>query len=202
MPGLRRPVLHPSAFREQLHRQPGQPAGGRPHLSAYLSRHANGATEPPEPGNGPSAPIPSRGESEHAHDDVLLPESSAAHPGDPLDPMTRTLLAPGLGPQGVARTAAPTATEQASLASRASLDHVLTRLVRRMAWAGDSHNGTARLELGAGELEGATLVIHAEGGALRVSLDVPPGVDGAAWKERLSRRLGARGLQVASFEVE
>jgi hypothetical protein len=86
--------------------------------------------------------------------------------------------------------------------SRVSLEHVLGRLVRCIAWSGDAQSGSARLELGAGTLEGATLTIHSDGGMVRVSLEVPPGVDAGRWKERIARRLGARGLQVAELEVE
>jgi hypothetical protein len=78
----------------------------------------------------------------------------------------------------------------------------MTRFVRKVAWSGDAHSGTARLELGAGALAGATLTIHSDQGAVRVSLELPPGVDAAAWRERIARRLGARGLQVAALDVQ
>jgi hypothetical protein len=84
---------------------------------------------------------------------------------------------------------------------RAPLDHLMARLVRRIAWSGNGRTGSARLELGAGELAGATLTIHADDGLVRVALELPPGVDRAAWKERISNRLGARGLQVEAVEV-
>jgi hypothetical protein len=73
--------------------------------------------------------------------------------------------------------------------------------VRRIAWSGNARSGSARLELGAGELEGATLTIHADDGIVRVAIELPPGVDGAAWKERISGRLGALGLQVETIDV-
>ncbi len=129
----------------------------------------------------------------------------AASPGeavDPLDPMTRALFAPGLRSSAVAITPAPAPDEGVSRSSRVSLEHVLSRLVRRIAWSGDAHTGSARLELGAGALEGATLTIHSDDGKVRVSLELPPGVDQAEWKERIARRLGARGLQVTALEVE
>ncbi len=88
-----------------------------------------------------------------------------------------------------------------ALASRVSLEHVMSRFVRKVAWSGDANRGTARLELGAGALAGATLTIHSEQGAVSVSLELPPGVDANAWRERIARRLGARGLQVAELEV-
>jgi hypothetical protein len=123
---------------------------------------------------------------------------------DVVDPMTRALSLPGL------RMMTPTAASLASPASREaplvaasqlSLEHVMTRLVRRIAWSGDAQSGTARLELGAGELEGATLLIRSDRGALDVSLELPPGADRAEWKERIAKRLDARGLQISSLEV-
>jgi hypothetical protein len=81
------------------------------------------------------------------------------------------------------------------------MEQLMSKLVRRIAWSGDAKSGAARIELGAGELEGATLTIRAESGALRVALDLPPGVDREAWKERISGRLHARGLYVEEFDV-
>jgi hypothetical protein len=122
---------------------------------------------------------------------------------DPLDPMTRALFAPGLRSSAVTPAPPPAPPDDSvSRSSRVSLEHVLTRLVRRIAWSGDAHTGSARLELGAGALEGATLTIHSDQGKVSVSLEVPPGVDREQWKERIARRLGARGLQVAALEVE
>jgi hypothetical protein len=77
----------------------------------------------------------------------------------------------------------------------------MARLVRRVAWSGNGRQGVARLELGAGELDGATLTIHADDGVVRVALDLPPGMDRGVWKERISQRLGMRGLQVAAVDV-
>jgi len=96
----------------------------------------------------------------------------------------------------------PRGSDAIDVASRVSLEQVMSRFVRRIAWSGDAHTGTARLELGAGELTGATLTIHAEGGAVRVSLELPPGVDRAEWRDRIAKRLGARGVQIASLDVE
>jgi hypothetical protein len=92
--------------------------------------------------------------------------------------------------------------DAASLVARVSLEHVMSRFVRRVAWSGDANTGTARLELGAGALSGATLTIHSDQGVVRVSLELPPGVDGTEWRERIARRLGARGLQLAALDVE
>jgi hypothetical protein len=83
-----------------------------------------------------------------------------------------------------------------------SLEHLMSKLVRRIAWSGDAHRGSARLEVGAGPLEGATLIIHADDGVLRVVLDLPPGVDRNEWRDRIAERLGARGFQLGALEVE
>jgi hypothetical protein len=91
--------------------------------------------------------------------------------------------------------------DTASASARVSLEQLLPKLVRRVAWSGDARAGTVRLELGAGALEGATLTIHAESGALRINLELPEGVDAAEWRRRIGGRLGARGLQVAELEV-
>jgi hypothetical protein len=122
---------------------------------------------------------------------------------DPLDPLTRALFASGLrSTAGTKSPAAPPPDDGVSRSSRVSLEHVLTRLVRRVAWSGDAQTGSARLELGAGALEGATLTIHSDQGQVRVSLELPSGVDPGPWRDRIARRLGARGLQVAALEVE
>jgi len=127
---------------------------------------------------------------------------------DPLDPMARALFSDGSHRLAFERSATFAATnvpaqpDPASLAARVSLEQVMSRFVRRVAWSGDATTGTARLELGAGVLTGATLTIHSEQGVVRVALELPPGVDGAEWRERIARRLGARGLQIAALDVE
>ena len=116
-----------------------------------------------------------------------------------LDPMMQVLgaLAPRAAPPNATARAEPTVHPDA----RTPIDQLMARLVRRVAWSGNGRNGVARLELGAGELEGATLVIQADDGVVRVALDLPPGVDRAAWKARISERLAVRGLQVEAVEV-
>ena len=77
-----------------------------------------------------------------------------------------------------------------------SLEDLLPALVRRIAWSGDARRGAVRLELGAGPLEGATLLVRAEGGRVEVTLRAPPGTVAGAWADHLTRRLEARGLDV------
>ena len=120
---------------------------------------------------------------------------------DDLDPMARRAaqLAPPvqLGP--------PTAvTEPSAIVethARVSLEEILPQLVRKIAWAGDGKKGSVRIELGAGELAGSTLLVHADDGKVRVELSVPPGVDAHAWQERIHSKLSARGLDVESVDV-
>jgi hypothetical protein len=120
---------------------------------------------------------------------------------DDLDPMARRAaqLAPPvqLGP--------PIAVEQPSAIvdtqARVSLEEILPALVRKIAWAGDGKRGSVRIELGAGELAGSTLLVHADDGKVRVELSVPPGVDSNAWRDRIHEKLTARGLDVESVEV-
>jgi hypothetical protein len=93
-------------------------------------------------------------------------------------------------------------TEVVASRVRASLEDLVPALVRRVGWSGDGRRGTVRLELGAGELAGATLLVHADEGRVRVQLSAPGAVDLAGWRDRLAERLAARGLQVDELEVK
>jgi hypothetical protein len=53
-----------------------------------------------------------------------------------------------------------------------------------------------RIELGAGALSGATLLVSAERGRVRVALRGQHGVELEPWRERIVARLAARGLDV------
>jgi hypothetical protein len=59
-----------------------------------------------------------------------------------------------------------------------------------------------RLEIGAGALAGGSLVVHADGGRVRVELTVPESVDREAWKTKLGDRLASRGVDVDELIVE
>jgi hypothetical protein len=114
---------------------------------------------------------------------------------DPLDPSTRRAaqLAP---PPGWTPIASPQATSSAEAAPRGpmSLEHMLPALVRRIAWAGDARRGTVRLEIGAGSYDGATLLVHADDGAVRVVVGGRASGDLDALRERIAARLAKRGV--------
>jgi len=84
---------------------------------------------------------------------------------------------------------------------RASLEDLLPALVSRVAWSGDARRSAVRMELGAGSLSGATLLVQSDKGRVEVRLSVPPGVDAEAWRARIASRLAARGLDVDLVEV-
>jgi hypothetical protein len=83
----------------------------------------------------------------------------------------------------------------------ASLEDLLPALVRRVAWSRDAKGGRALLEIGSGELAGATLLVHTDGDRVRVELSTPPGVDVSSWRERIVRRLAARNIPIDQVEV-
>jgi hypothetical protein len=88
-----------------------------------------------------------------------------------------------------------------STRSAVSLEDLLPTLVRRVAWSTDGKRGTARLEIGSGDLAGATLLVHADEGRVRVQLEVPAGADAPSWRQRIVRRLAAREIPVDEVEV-
>jgi hypothetical protein len=126
----------------------------------------------------------------------------ADNQGDPLDPMTRVcaagfVLAPSASPV----EAAEKGRESVAAGARVSLEQVVGHLVRRIGWSGDARSGVARIEVGSGELSGATLIVHAEGKQVEIALELPSGVDASSWRERILERLQARGIEVASVAV-
>jgi hypothetical protein len=86
--------------------------------------------------------------------------------------------------------------------ARTSLEELLPALVRKVAWSGDGRRGTVRLELGAGGMAGAQVIVESDNGRVRVQLRAPDGVDAGAWRGRIEGRLRARGLNVEDVEVE
>lgn len=147
---------------------------------------ARAAREPPEADRG----------SRETRDD-----GDTRAPGDEqsLDPSVRH--AAQLAPPMQASDPPPADAAKAEIARRGSLEELLPALVRRIAWGGDARRGSVRIELGAGQLAGGTVVVHADDGCVRVELTVPSGIDSGVWRERIERRLVARGLDVGSVDV-
>src|SRR5271166_4917581 len=83
----------------------------------------------------------------------------------------------------------PAAQERAATA----LTELWPLLVRRVAWEGDGHRGCIRLELGAGSLSGATLLLRCEAGRVHVALSDPTGGNLDGWRSRIGARLLAAG---------
>lgn len=138
-------------------------------------------------------------------DETKIREAKLEEEGDEfLDPLCRA-LASGLEWKGQSASIAQAAeliSEPTAAAARVSLEQVLDHLVRRIAWSGNARAGAMRIELGAGALAGATLLVQADGPDVRVRLELPPGADAASWRERLDRRLAARGLKVTELDVQ
>jgi hypothetical protein len=160
---------------------------------------------PPAPDGGSRAWM-SSGESPPVRPQISKRED------DPLDPLHRRRAAlapsqdlphPSLYPIiAPAPFSAPAPTDPTPSARAAtSLEDLLPALVRRIAWSGDRYRGSVRLELGAGELAGATVWVHAEAGRVRVHMHVPPGVDADGWQQRIRRRLASRGVPTDTVEV-
>lgn len=113
-----------------------------------------------------------------------------------LDPLERALYQPRLATFDTAR-AAPAPPPQAPAPP---LELLVDRFVKRFAMSGDRHRGTAHLTVGAGELAGGSVTLHAEHGAVTIVVDAPPGADGSSLGERLRQRMKARGVE-ATVEV-
>lgn len=111
------------------------------------------------------------------------------------DPLFRVFAQPLPAP-GAEALAAHTTTSVPVLATAEML-----QAVRRFAWGGDRRRSIAYIEFGAGELAGGALTVEANAGVVSVIVDLPPGVAGGAWAERLAERLSKRGLQVASVQI-
>jgi hypothetical protein len=110
-----------------------------------------------------------------------------------LAPLTPPVQLAAIGsepPQGPVRPPSPL-----------SVEDLWPLLVRKAAWSGDARRGSVRLELGSGALAGATVVVRADDGRVRVRLTGPPGADLGGWRARIAQRLAARGLDVEHVDV-
>jgi hypothetical protein len=184
---LRRPTESGAAFRSVLSRH--AVAREHPNQAATARRHTIARST--EDGEKTSLDV-----------DAVWLRSNAED--DPLDPVhrRRAALAPPGGTSAVtpATTAAPGGAAP-SPRSLASLETLLPAMVRRVAWSGDGRRGALRLEVGAGELSGATLLVQADAGHVRVHLDVPAGVDARQWAERIRERLASHDIPADQIEV-
>jgi hypothetical protein len=176
--------------------KPSPPLGSAPGFGKLVGPRG----EPERPGTSPPSSTPP------GHEREMTPrrhDATMSSTDDPLDRGSRqaALLAPP--PQSVVHAGATEAAD-APAATRAStsLEDLLPALVRKVAWSGDGRKGTVRLELGSGGMAGAEVIVESDEGRVRVQLRAPDGVDGDAWRRRVSARLAARGLDVEDVEVE
>jgi len=168
--------------------KPGAQAGDVATAEALEAEKRSRASEegaPDEEGEGSGPPV--------------LATREDADDLDRLDPSARHaahLAAPG-GMAPVPTLDAANATADAPVRAR-SLEELLPLLVRKIAWAGDRHKGTVRLELGAGVYAGTTVIVHADAGRLRVEIDGHEGPELDRLRGRLDARLRGHGLDVES----
>ncbi len=174
---------------------------------------------PSDGGHGPAAGKqatvePKKPASHQAdpNDDPMATDDETMRRADALDPDVRRSL--DLGPPPFVNAmpcgmqvlhtnptnaaVAPTSTEPRT---HATLEELLPALVRKIAWGGNGQRGSVRMELGAGKLSGATVVVHADDGKVRVEVSAPSGADPAEWRRRIDARLREQGLDVESVEV-
>lgn len=191
-------VRHPVPFREAL--WPNWPNAPATHpRAAHRPTEAARSPFPHEP-HERDAILDHRDRDLHRdleHDRNRDPDRESADP-----PSVAAPLPPPLAIAARPDTAPIDAPAAAAVRARSSLEELLPLLVRRIAWSGDARRGTVRLELGAGALAGATLVIHSDDDRVRVHLSAPPGADLEAWTDRIARRLAARGIDVDEVRVE
>ena len=206
------PVRGPAvAFRNLLLRARQAPRGaeGREGQAVTILLPRTGTPRPALPGRGGKeghdaggiegaghAKVTTKG---HGHDEKS--DKRGPH-DDALDPAARH--AAQLAPPMMMHAGPPELTLGGSapeVHARASLETLLPALVKKIAWAGDGRRGSVRMELGSGALAGGTVLVHADGGRVRVELDAPPGADREAWKKRITDRLTESGLDVEHVEV-
>ena len=141
-----------------------------------------------------SDPLPTHARVEPRRDEPETDHHHRPSADDLLDPSVRqaALLAP---PPQVQAAVAPAAEAVEAPRARMSLEELMPLLVRRIAWAGDRTKGTVRLEIGAGAYAGATLLVHADQGRVRVEVS---GVASDDLRARIDQRLRRHGLDVES----
>lgn len=190
----------------------GQGGADPPRLSAFgrvlqgggaEARRARGAIATPKGATGASSSR-QRPLTDSA-DELDAAARQVAHLRSPVPSLP--FASPPSGGAPLADRPLPTAAASAPspAPALASLEDLLPELVRKIAWSGDARRGAVRLEVGAGALAGATVLVRADAGRVHVTLTAPS--DGslepiASYRDRLAARLAARGLDVADVEVE
>lgn len=179
-----------------------RPPAATPVAAAGARGPGRGAADPAGCDGLPAAATPHLPHLPHAKGEMLGRDKHASppdHDAGSLDPAARH--AAQLAPPAMAGGAVEAAGGAPEVHARASLEHLLPALVKKVAWAGDGKRGSVRMELGAGALAGATVMVHADGGRVRVEIDAPAGADRDAWKARIAGRLAASGLDVEHVEI-
>lgn len=158
-----------------------------------VKREGEGDAEPSAEAAGRDVPAASGDEDEENARARAAPADESTW----LDPSARQLAQ--LAPPGTLGHPTDVAATHANEPVRArSLEELLPALVRKIAWAGDRHKGTVRLELGAGAYAGTTVTVHADGGRVRVEIGGHDGPDLDRLRMRLDARLRGHGLDVES----
>jgi len=179
-----------------------RPVAGKPscpRASGQSAAHAGGVhARSPGKDSASVAPLPRPLHEEREHRDAARGrDGEGSHAGGLLDPLTRSFAH---GQLHMAAVASP----QAALPPNPTLvhlDQMMTKLVRKVAWGGDGRRGAARIELGAGELAGATILVESDNGALSVDVELPPGAAADVWRERLEKRFKGRGFDLVELNV-
>ncbi len=142
---------------------------------------------------------PFQGDGAHDREAAAHAATRRDDADDPLDGTARIArhaaqLAPPIvpAPPSVGPLDAMCATRP--VAAVLSLEDLLPAMVRRVAFRGDRHVGSIRLELGAGPYEGAVIHVHADHGRLRVELGGLAAEDLDGLRSRVDARLRGAGL--------
>ncbi len=191
----------PKSFSRTLRARLGLPTGHQAvagqHRGAGVGVRSAAPSQAHPGSKGEGPPLPplaprgqrEQGDSRHDHD----PRA----PAPLLDPLARTFAH---GQLHLAQPAPPPAALPPTV-SLVHLDQMMTKLVRKVAWGGDGERGAARIELGAGELAGATIIVQSDHGALSVDVELPPGAAADVWRERLEKRFKGRGFNLVELNV-
>ncbi len=158
-------------------------------------------SQPRTPETSTSYPVAPRPERDpHARPEPWRKPEEPANEPSLADERLAVSLAPPCwapAPPAPAAPAAPVATASTLAAGgRASLEDLFGAGIRRVAWAGDARRGTARVEMGEGVLEGAVVMVHAEGPRVSIEVSGSESAQTSAWAERVRSRLAAKGVDV------